>query len=40
MKEDGIMILLSDGNSAPVTYNDGVLKALIKIQTKFFFIQA
>ncbi len=32
--------LLSDGNSAIVTYNDGVLKALIKFCTKFFFIQS
>ncbi len=31
---------LSDGNSASVTCSDGVLKALIKIRTKFFFIQA
>jgi hypothetical protein len=27
-------------NSASVTYSDGVLKALIKIHAKFFFIQA
>ncbi|CAM6026007.1 unnamed protein product [Sphagnum balticum] len=31
---------LSDGSSAIVTYSDGVLKALIKIRTKFFLIQA
>ncbi len=31
---------LSDGSSAIVTYSDGVLKALIKIHAKFFFIQA
>jgi len=31
---------LSDGNSVIVTYSDGVLKALIKIRAKFFFIQA
>jgi hypothetical protein len=31
---------LSDGNNAIVACNDGVLKALIKIHTKFFFIQA
>ncbi len=30
---------LSNGNSAIVTCSDGVLKALIKIRTKFFFIQ-
>ncbi len=30
---------LSDGNSASVTCSDGILKALIKIRTKFFFIQ-
>jgi hypothetical protein len=30
---------LSDGNNASVTCSDGVLKALIKIRTKFFFIQ-
>jgi hypothetical protein len=31
---------LFDGNSVIVTYNDGVLKALIKICTKLFLIQA
>ncbi len=31
---------LFDGNSANVTCSDGVLKALIKIRTKFFLIQA
>ncbi len=31
---------LSDGSSAIVTCNDGVLKALIKIRAKFFFIEA
>jgi len=31
---------LSDGNNAIVTCSDGVLKALIKIHVKFFFIQA
>jgi len=31
--------LLSNGNSVIVTCNDGVLKALIKIHAKFFFIQ-
>jgi hypothetical protein len=31
---------LSDGNSVIVTYNDGILKALIEINTKFFLIQA
>jgi hypothetical protein len=30
---------LSDGSNAIITCNDGVLKALIKIRTKFFFIQ-
>jgi hypothetical protein len=29
---------LSDGNSVIITYNDGVLKALVKIRTKFFLI--
>ncbi len=29
---------LFNGNNAIVTYNNGVLKALIKIYTKFFFI--
>ncbi len=28
---------MSDGNSAIVTYNDGILKALIKIRTNFFY---
>ncbi len=31
---------LSNGNSAIVICNDGVLKALIKIRAKFFFIHA
>jgi hypothetical protein len=31
---------LSNGNNAIVTYNDGVLKALIEINTKLFLIQA
>ncbi len=31
---------LFDGSNAIVTCNDGVLKALIKIRVKFFFIQA
>jgi hypothetical protein len=31
---------LSNGSNVIVTYNDGVLKALMKICTKFFFIQA
>ncbi len=31
---------LSDGSNAIVTYNDGVLKALIEIYMKFFFIKA
>jgi hypothetical protein len=31
---------LFDGSSVIVTYNDGVLKALIKIYTNFFLIQA
>jgi hypothetical protein len=31
---------LSDGSNAIVTCSDGVLKALIKICVKFFFIQA
>jgi hypothetical protein len=30
---------LSEGNNASVTCSDGVLKALIKIRTKFSFIQ-
>jgi hypothetical protein len=30
---------LSDGSSVIVTCSDGVLKALVKIRTKFFFIQ-
>ncbi len=32
--------LLSNGSSTIITYSNGVLKALIKIHTKFFFIQA
>jgi hypothetical protein len=31
---------LSDGSSAIVTYNNGILKALIEIYTKLFLIQA
>ncbi len=31
---------LSDGSNATITCSDGVLKALIKIRMKFFFIQA